>query len=116
MLAAVMLAVAAVAALLGSSSGRQALGIGHERDRQALEERVRSAMKDPESVQFRNGDIHFAYQGARPVLCGEVNARNSFGGYVGFRRFVATLSGEPLVEDEPTPEFQIVWTQMCKDG
>lgn len=50
-------------------------------------ESVKRQLKDPESVRFQKTRLS-AYAGGL-VLCGEVNAKNSFGGYVGFRRFVA---------------------------
>lgn len=43
-----------------------------------------NALKDPESAQFRNQFV------GRQALCGEVNARNSMGGYTGYARFIAT--------------------------
>ncbi|GGK53033.1 Sporulation related domain-containing protein [Pseudomonas koreensis] len=56
---------------------------------------VASALKDPDSAKFQGvfmvenqaiGDTHYG------LLCGEVNSRNSFGGYTGFRRFVANFN------------------------
>jgi hypothetical protein len=49
-------------------------------------------MKDPDSAQFRDevlGKI------IGPVYCGQVNARNGYGGYAGFTRVMAgfDLSG-----------------------
>ncbi len=38
---------------------------------------------DPESAQFRNLKI-----AGRNIVHGEVNAKNTYGGYVGFRRFI----------------------------
>lgn len=61
----------------------------HGRD-QAMEkgmESVRRQLKDPESARFQNTRLA-AYAGGM-VLCGEINAKNSYGGYVGFKRFVA---------------------------
>jgi len=43
---------------------------------------VKADLNDPESAQFRNVRIH-----EFGSVCGEVNARNRFGGYVGFRYF-----------------------------
>jgi Pyridine nucleotide-disulphide oxidoreductase, dimerisation domain/Pyridine nucleotide-disulphide oxidoreductase len=45
--------------------------------------------KDPGSAQFRNlfisgKGIHFK------TLCGEINGKNSYGGYVGYRRFYSS--------------------------
>ena len=49
-------------------------------------------MKDPESAEFR--DWH-AFQSQKGLLvCGEVNAKNSYGGYVGFTHFVAHASAD----------------------
>lgn len=41
--------------------------------------------KDPDSAQFRN--IVIRDSGKRRAVCGEVNAKNSYGGYVGYRAF-----------------------------
>lgn len=41
-------------------------------------------LRDPDSAKFRNGKLNGAY------VCGEINATNGFGGYVGFRSFYAT--------------------------
>lgn len=66
-------------------------------------EAVIAKLKDPDSAQFRN---------TRPTadglyLCGEVNAKNSMGGYTGFKRFyvlwqfgVASIQGEGSYLDE----------------
>lgn len=63
-----------------------------------LKEQVAYALKDPSSAQFRNlrlyqltviMDSGKRTTGGRRVLCGEVNAKNAFGGYVGSRPFVA---------------------------
>jgi hypothetical protein len=57
-------------------------------------EMVASTLKDPDSAKFQGvfmvdentiGDTHYG------VLCGAVNSRNSFGGFTGFRRFVANF-------------------------
>lgn len=60
---------------------------------------VKAKLKDPESAEWRD----LTYDG-RDNVCGYVNSRNSFGGYVGFRRF-RYLLGMVWIEDEPgTPE------------
>lgn len=73
--------------------------------------------KDPGSAQYRS---LFISGDNMPVLCGEVNAKNSYGAYVGFRRFYAT--GEPLLNAvEPAPKgaggdgyaFDKMWPSMC---
>jgi hypothetical protein len=54
-----------------------------------LQQKVTAGLKEPTSAQFRN----VALNPARSALCGEVNARDGVGGYVGFRPFVASDSG-----------------------
>jgi hypothetical protein len=51
------------------------------------EQFVSPHLKDPASAHYRN--ITYRTRNSLPVLCGEVNARNSFGGYTGFEYFVA---------------------------
>jgi hypothetical protein len=61
--------------------------------------RVREQMRDPDSVQFRN-----VQAAEEDFVCGEVNAKNAFGAYVGFSKFsyddfnkkvcVADMNGE----------------------
>lgn len=45
---------------------------------------VAAFMKDPSSVQFRNDRITQS-----GWLCGEVNAKNSMGGYTGFKKYMS---------------------------
>jgi hypothetical protein len=62
----------------------------------AIQNGVRSSLKDPESARIRalaasqtsDGVIH---------VCGMVNARNSFGGYVGDQPFIGQLAGPTFV-------------------
>lgn len=44
--------------------------------------------KDPESARFRAIEIR-DFQGGK-LICGEVNAKNSYGGYVGYQKFLAS--------------------------
>lgn len=49
---------------------------------------VAAQMKDPESVQFK--DVYANYTEEYDIVaCGRVNAKNGFGGYTGFKRFVS---------------------------
>lgn len=67
---------------------------------------VESALKDPNSAEFRNQN----------GVCGQVNANNSFGGKTGFRRFVAVSNDLVVIDGEVLrgSEFQKVWDQACK--
>lgn len=63
-------------------------------------EAVKSTLVDPESARWREIRI------VRPdFVCGEVNAKNSFGGYTGFSRFLVWeyriyLGGKHLSDTE----------------
>jgi hypothetical protein len=48
---------------------------------------VAEAMRDPDSTKFR--DV-VAYN--KNGVCGEVNAKNAYGGYVGYKRFMVTTA------------------------
>lgn len=48
-------------------------------------ETIRATLSDPESARFRN--VRAADE-TRVVVCGEVNGKNRFGGYVGYRGFI----------------------------
>jgi hypothetical protein len=60
---------------------------------------VKAILKDPESAQFRN--LYTKSYAGKPspndAVCGEVNAKNSYGGYIGFTRFYQVSPNDPAV-------------------
>lgn len=68
---------------------------------------VLNALKDPDSARFKNlktsRDLYF---------CGEVNAKNSLGGYTGFSRFIVMLSTVTL--DDGSASFRDEWLVACE--
>ena len=58
--------------------------------RAAAEDGVRNALKDPDSAKFRQVGVYRAQK----LVCGQVNSKNSFGGYSGFQDFV--IDGDTL--------------------
>lgn len=65
---------------------------------------VKSQLKDPDSAKFQN------IKGQ----CGEINAKNSFGGYVGFKRFLIQPNGDVVIEDQdPNLAFNPLWDKLC---
>lgn len=68
--------------------------------------------KDPESAKFRN--LFISDKGVT-TLCGEVNAKNSYGAYVGFRRFYSNGSTELTDVENPRDNFVFngMWPSMC---
>ncbi|MYM92822.1 hypothetical protein [Duganella vulcania] len=68
--------------------------------------------KDPSSAQYRN---MFVSGTDLPVLCGEVNGKNSYGAYIGFQRFYST--GDTLLTAVENPQenyvFERMYPSMC---
>lgn len=66
--------------------------------------------KDPDSAKFSDMVANEKFM----AVCGRVNAKNGFGGYVGKQRFISNgvinaLEGRDM---EPS-EFQQSWDQIC---
>ncbi len=68
-------------------------------------------LKDPDSAKF--GDAYVSRKGAVPVVCGTVNARNSFGGMGGAQRFMSNAGMSALEEQVADGGFDDVWRKMC---
>lgn len=64
------------------------------------EDAVRHIAKDPDSVIFREVRVVQLDTGAglAPIVCGEFNAKNGFGGYSGFEAFAWHPDGKLLAE------------------
>ncbi|MBD1224936.1 hypothetical protein IC789_09150 [Acinetobacter seifertii] len=74
-----------------------------------VQQLVRNALKDGDSAKFRN----------QWELCGEVNAKNSFGAYTGFQRFIASkekiyFENEYNSDSYSISAFNQVWNTDCK--
>ncbi len=83
---------------------------------------VLDTLRDPASAQFRNVRRSWSPNGSA-TFCGQVNARNGFGGYTGFQRFIsgATPSGRTSVQIDDQggsvgDYFERVWRSDCVDG
>lgn len=63
---------------------------------------VKNGLKDSGSAKFRN----------QKGVCGEVNAKNSFGAYTGFKRYVV-IDSELFFTDDGTGEFEELWDRLC---
>lgn len=75
------------------------------------EERIASRLKDPGSAQFRGSVV--SRSGGVPVVCGEVNAKNGFGGYTGHQRFVSGGSVQVLETEMAAGEMDGLWRKFC---
>lgn len=68
---------------------------------------VAERLFDPSAVQFR--EVHRG----RDAVCGEVNGKNRFGAYVGYRRFIATVNGQVFVDSPDEALASNRWAQYC---
>ena len=76
------------------------------------EGQVKRLLKDPDSASFRN--VRVSWLSGNPVVCGQVNAKNGFGGYAGFGRFVAGGSDIAVLESGMAAgEMEKLWSQVC---
>src|SRR5690606_4325640 len=65
---------------------------------------LKNFLKDSDSAEIRNHNGN----------CGEVNSKNSFGGYTGFKRFIASPTIVAVEGENMNPEeFQKAWNQVC---
>lgn len=64
-------------------------------DTKVVEQGVRNSLKDPASAMFGHMKAAKRTDGLITV-CGSVNARNSFGGYVGMEPFMGLLTLSPV--------------------
>lgn len=79
---------------------------------QKAQESVREQLKDAGSAEFRNVAIR-DYKGA-PFVCGEVNAKNGFGGYSGYQQFIFAGSMGTLLSEHMKPgEMTKAWSEFC---
>lgn len=66
-----------------------------QQDESAAKKAVQAVLKDPASAQWK--DVHAFATG---TTCGLVNAKNSYGGYTGFRHFLVRDGRLYFSEDE----------------
>lgn len=72
---------------------------------------IRESLFDPESAIFSNITTR------NDFVCGEVNAKNRWGGYTGKRRFISTIeknTPRPMIEHEDNiAYFNEYWSIFC---
>lgn len=75
-------------------------------------EALEAKLKDPESARYKNvAAYHVAGFSEGYAFCGEVNAKNGFGGYAGYERFVG-VPDQAFLESEVSG-FDTLWNRFC---
>lgn len=78
------------------------------------EEKVKAILKDPDSARFGQ---EWVREPKLPIVCGEVNAKNSFGGFAGASEFIVLGAGAFVREhgSDDDRSFVRMWNQLCID-
>lgn len=85
-----------------AQAGQQAFdALGAEAFVLQSQNHVQEDLKDPESARFRKVELRSFSNGK--LVCGELNAKNSYGGYEGYKKFIATpqqviFAAEPMAQ------------------
>lgn len=81
----------AVACIAGAAVGMHFYRVGEMRS-PAIK-----SLNDPMSAVFQSEKYDGSWVWPQGVLCGEVNAKNGYGAYTGFKRFITTPNGAAYV-------------------
>ncbi|WKD29560.1 hypothetical protein NDQ72_06345 [Halomonas sp. KG2] len=80
---------------------------------------VSNELRDPSSAEFRNiNEIKKTSVLELEVVtvCGEVNGKNAYGGYVGFQRFVSQPKSDRVYLENSWNTFDSLWSRHCSDA
>ena len=100
--------------------------IGDNQKVSAAKEAIKGELSDPGSAQFRSVRVGAATTARETgFVCGEVNAKNRMGGYVGYRRFMYAQATNMKQVEYPDTEpasaelamnrrlFDYLWKKSC---
>lgn len=73
---------------------------------------VRERLRDPDSADFRAVRFHRGKDDI-PLVCGEVNAANGFGGKTGFQAFISTGTADMTYLQSEVRDFHALWNRLC---
>lgn len=94
--------VAVAATLLGAAVFGPNMWAVHKAKQAAAQE-----LLDPSSAQFRN--VRVVSDVGSKTVCGEVNGKNRYGAYAGYRRFVASGSIATIDPDRTASADVVGW-------
>jgi len=109
-----MLAVVSGVAFAGPKEAAKEKRLQERRDTQmvdAAKKRIAYSLTDPDSAKFR--EVFVAPN--QVAVCGDVNAKNSFGGYTGFRKFIYSSSKQGI-DGDGSYFVEARWKDRCING
>lgn len=68
----------------------------------AARNNVADLLKDPDSAKFRN--VRFVMHEGGALICGEVNGKNAYGGYVGYKQFLSDSQESEIYDSDSIDE------------
>jgi hypothetical protein len=74
----------------------------------AAKQSVKKILNDPDSAKF--GKVVYREPG---IVCGYINAKNGFGGYVGEKGFISLGTPEMTWLEGQSKDFESVWNKQC---
>jgi len=79
-------------------------------------DRVLTVLKDSDSAKFRNDKKYKSGTNGSIIVCGEVNSKNSYGGFTGFSRYYVNSESEKFkvsIETDSDKMFSTFWGIAC---
>ncbi|HHR6503129.1 TPA: hypothetical protein ACS8CD_003703 [Providencia alcalifaciens] len=70
------------------------------------EKRLKENLKDPSSADFKDSRI-----GSNGTVCGQVNSKNGFGSYTGYKKYIQV--GSLTMIDDGSDDFKKQWVSYC---
>ena len=109
-------------ALVAVSANAQINSIEDKKAIDTAKQIITDNLKDPNSANFRDINVyHLTNKNTNETkisaVCGEVNARNSYGGYAGFKKFVAVMLGDKpqVAVEDGKPALYPMLKAFCQE-
>ena len=93
-----------------------AQGKGHAALLAKVKHAVSKDFLDPNGATFRNVAFYRTSTGKTGnLVCGEVNAKNAYGAYVGYRGFVYADGMVEIEQQEPSGTYDVLREAICHE-
>ena len=77
---------------------------------------VKHHLRDPSKTRFRYLYVKRKKKLGFPIVCGQINTKDTSGNYSGWQRFVATPAGDyySIEKQLVSWDFKKVWDKVCR--